>query len=64
MRFQSLTSLLNSDSGQNSGGTKPMGPGLTKTLEVPNTITVGNSLSFSTVHQMTLVNRRFVRYDC
>jgi hypothetical protein len=33
-------------------------------LEVPNTITVGNSLSFLTVHNTAPISWRFTSYDC
>jgi hypothetical protein len=40
-----------------------LGLGLTETLEVPNTIMVGNSLSFTTVHNMARIGWRFMSYD-
>jgi hypothetical protein len=44
--------------------TQLLGLGLTETPEVPNTIIVGNFLSFPMVHNMALSNRRFMSYDC
>jgi hypothetical protein len=49
---------------QRKNGTKLLGLRLTKTLEVLNTITVGNSLSFPTVHHMAEIGQRFMSYDC
>jgi hypothetical protein len=42
---------------QRRNRTQLLGPGFTETPEVPNTITIENSLSFPTVHQMVLVGR-------
>jgi hypothetical protein len=49
---------------QRLNSTQLLGLGLTETLEVPNTIIVGNSLSFPMVYQTAPVGRRFESYDC
>jgi hypothetical protein len=49
---------------QRLNGTELLGHGLTETLEVPNTITVGNSLSFSMVHNMAPYSQWFMSYGC
>jgi hypothetical protein len=49
---------------QRLNGAQLLGLRLTEMLEVPNTITVGNSLSFLTVHNMALISWRFTSYDC
>jgi hypothetical protein len=64
MEFQILTSLLNSvldrtTVEQNS----TFGFRLAKTLEVPNTIMVGNSLSFPIVHNTASNGRQFMSYS-
>jgi hypothetical protein len=41
-----------------------LGLGLTETLEVLNTITVGNSLSFPMVHYTAPIGCSFMSYDC
>jgi hypothetical protein len=38
--------------------------GLTETPGAPNTITVGNSLSFLMVYNMAPNSQRFTSYDC
>jgi hypothetical protein len=41
-----------------------LGLGLTKTPEVPNTVTVGNSVIFPMVHNTVPNSLRFMSYDC
>jgi hypothetical protein len=45
-------------------GTELLGLRLTKTSEVLNTITVGNSLRFPIVHNTAPNEWRFMNYDC
>jgi hypothetical protein len=45
-------------------GTQLLGFRFTKTPEVPNTIIVGNSLSFPMVHNKAPISRQFTSYDC
>jgi hypothetical protein len=49
---------------QRLNGTQLLGLRFSETLEVPNTITVGNSLSFHTVHNTAPIGWRFMTYDC
>jgi hypothetical protein len=49
---------------QRLNGAQLLGLRLTEMLEVPNTITVGNSLSFLTVHNTAPISWRFTSYDC
>jgi hypothetical protein len=44
--------------------TQLLGLGLTETLEVLNTITVGNTLSFMRVYNTAPIDRQFMSYDC
>jgi hypothetical protein len=48
---------------QRQNGTQLSGIGLTETPEVPNTITVGNSLSSPTVYNTAPISWRFMSYD-
>jgi hypothetical protein len=44
--------------------TQLLGLGLAETLNVPNTIMVGNSLSLPMVHTMAPNDWRFMSYNC
>jgi hypothetical protein len=48
---------------QRLNGTQLLGLGLAETLEVPNNITVGNSLKFLMVHNTASNGWRFMSYD-
>jgi hypothetical protein len=49
---------------QRPNRTQLLSLGLTKIPEVPNTITVGNYISFLMVHNMAPIGWRFMSYDC
>jgi hypothetical protein len=45
-------------------GTELLGLRFTETMEVLNTITVGNSLRFLIIHNVAQNGQRFSSYDC
>jgi hypothetical protein len=49
---------------QRLNGIQHLGFVLAKTLEVPHTITVENSLSFLMVYNTAPISQRFTCYDC
>jgi hypothetical protein len=48
---------------QRLNGAQLLGLELTKNLEVPNTIMVGNSLSFPMIHNTAPIGSQFTSYD-